>query len=130
MRLAEAVMYLNVCVLLTFPRSTWLNRQRSLAVAQPVSNFREQRKNFNHNNPQSSKDVGKKKRKKPPVMPVIELKTDQELMNEIDFSCLDTPRSEGEWPLDSISNIRVYCCALTLCMLLQCFLSDWRYSTM
>ena len=80
-------------------RSNWLNKQRSLAHVEPISNFREIRKAMEKNNQDDSllnTGSGKKKKRQPRRAVSEEIKTDDEILAGIDFSCLDTPRSAGD----------------------------------
>jgi hypothetical protein len=56
------------------------------------------RKTFHANNEDAMDENGKKKKKKkkPRSLSVEETKTDEEILAQIDFSCLDTPRRAGE----------------------------------
>mmetsp|Transcript_16332 Transcript_16332/g.30488 ORF Transcript_16332/g.30488 Transcript_16332/m.30488 type:complete len:1463 (-) Transcript_16332:187-4575(-) len=78
-------------------RSNWLNKQRSLACQQPISNFRQLRQSFSESLGSAAEEAalaagGKKKRKPKRLSQEILSKTDEEIIAGIDFSCLDTPR--------------------------------------
>ena len=81
-------------------RSNWLNKQRSMACQQPISNFRQLRKSFSESHQSEADEAasaagGKKRRKPKRLSQEILSKTDEEIIAGIDFSCLDTPRRAG-----------------------------------